>query len=166
MKRLRVAILLAALGALLALPGVAAADDAGLFAAYTGKQKSQVDPVARQYAKDARRWNRSGHTRRWSRAVIRDDRRMNRALSHVSAAVSAEQPSSANGTKAKANALKEFAAWRKANRIEMHGLRALIAGHAARARRLLGRAGRLQVDQTFVYERRAKRAFRAAGFKS
>jgi hypothetical protein len=165
-KRPLVTILLFAMGALLLLPAYAAADDAGLFAAYDGQQKGALAKAGRSYAHHARRWKTTGGARKWSKAVIRDDRHINAALDDIATAVRAQQPSSANGKRAKSFALKEMSAWKRANRKEMHGLRLWLHGHRHRARAAFKRAGRMMFRKTYPYGKRAVKAFAAAGFKS
>src|SRR3954454_5422412 len=146
---------------MLLVPAHATADDAGLFAAYDGQQKGALDTAVRSYAHHARRWNRTGGARRGSKALIRDDRHINSALDDTAAAVRALQPSSANGKRAKSFALKEMAAWIRANRKEMHGLRLWLRGRRHRARAVFRGAGRMMARKTYPYGKRAVKAFAA-----
>jgi hypothetical protein len=142
------------------------ADDASLFAAYDGHQAGALKTAYQAYEHWARRWDRSHGDARSARGMIPADHALNAALAHIGDDLTAEQPSSANGKKAKRYALAEIAAWQTANRYEVRGLGYWLRGHRARARAWFDRAGRTMVGRTYPDGRRAVRAFAAAGLKS
>ena len=155
--------------ALLVPAAPAVADDASLFAAYDSKQPRALDKVVRSYVRHVRRFDRSHNRhrrRRWARATIRDDRRMNRVLTGIRRGIAGEEASSEGGKRAKSFALKEIDAWRRANRLEVRSLRAWIHGRRHRSRRLLLRASRIMRRQTYPYGNKAVDAFLSAGFAS
>src|SRR4051794_15065866 len=165
-RRLTLALAAAACMAGFAAPA-AQADDASLFSAYDGAQgaKSELARVGKAYTHWVRRWNRYG-TRRAAHGIIRADQRLNAVLGRLAADLRAEQPSSANGIKARRNALVEIAAWQTSNRYEIRQVRSYVAERPKRARLWLRRAGREGKRAGLPAGRRAVRAFAAAGFRS
>jgi hypothetical protein len=146
----------------LSAPSVAQADDGSLFRAYDANQSGALATSLRHYEAHAKRLDRTGD-RRWARALIKDDRDMDRALADIGSDLRREPPSSDNGRIAKRFALKEIAAWQAANHLEM---RALRARSIKRSRRLAHRGSLIMIHKTKPYGTRAVKAFRAAGFHS
>lgn len=143
----------------------AQADDASLFSIYDSGQMGELKSAGKVYLHWVRRYNRYG-TRRAGRGIIHADGRMNAALGRIAADLRGQDPSSANGTKAKRYALTEIAGWQRANRYEVRQVRSYLAGHEKRARLWLRRGNREWNRVARPAGRRAVRAFAAAGFHS
>jgi hypothetical protein len=154
--------------AALALPAAASADDASLFEAYDAPQRpgGAVAELAKTITRHSRRWQRSDASPRWTRALVRDYRRLNPALGVVATALRAEEPSTEDGTRARSLALAEIRHFRAANRVGVRGLQALLRGERKRSLRLIRRAGRIERRQLLPRARRTVRAFAAAGYRS
>lgn len=147
----------------------ARADDASLFEAYTAKQDGALAKATTSYLRHARRFVRSRRRaarKRWARAVIRDDARINRVITGIRGDIVAVAPSTDDGARAKSFALAEIDGWKQANRLEVRSLRAYIRGRERRFRRLMRRAGAVMHGRAYPSGKKAVRAFRAAGFES
>jgi hypothetical protein len=83
-------------------------------------------------------------------------------LKLIGGEVAAQAASSPRGGDGRALSLREIRGWRRANELEVRGLRAQIAGHYARARRY-GRRATRTFGHAASLGRRAVRAFRDAG---
>jgi len=154
---------LVALLALLALAPAARADDAGVFDAYVAGQPP-VDKAGTAYRNAFRRYRRS-ESARDLRAIIRADRRLNRALAKIVPAVRGEEASSRAGERARNAALTEMRVWIAANRLQIGSLRAALAGRTGRSDRLFRRASRT-FEGVIPAGKRAVRGYKAAGFTS
>jgi hypothetical protein len=159
-------IALAAAVASLALPTAAQADDESLFEAYDSSQPGALQTANEHYAAHARRWHKSGGAHKWTKALIADDQKMNAALADIAADVRAENASTSDGSRAKGFALKEIAAYRSANKLEIRGLRQWLGGHRSKAKATLNKAAGIMKNKTYPYGRKAKAAFKAAGYSS
>lgn len=151
---------------LLAWCAPALADDASLFAAYDGRQAGELKDAGRVYVHWAHRWNRSHGSRTSSRHLIAADRGIDAVLARIAADIRAQQPSSANGAKAKRYALAEIAGWQRANGYEVRGLRSWLAHHPKKSDAWFRRGDRTWKRDTAPNGRRAVRAFAAAGLSS
>jgi hypothetical protein len=169
MTRHRTAFLAATTAAaLLTAAPPALADDASLFNAYVARQASEIDPAADAYSRAVRRTHRAKTVRAWvraMRAVIHADRRINAVLTVVEGELTAQAASTANGSRARRQALREVRAWRRANRYEIKAVKHAIAGRPARYRSWNRRANRVMV-RCGRYARRAVKRFRMAGYTS
>jgi hypothetical protein len=168
MTRHRSAILIATVAALLTAAPPAAADDATLFNAYVARQASEVDPAGEAYLRATRRVGKAKTpraARRAFRAVIRADKRINRALRNVEADLEAQQASSEHGTRARSEGLKEVRGWQLANRLEMRVVRRILRGERFSIRRALRRPNKI-MRRVYGNGRRAVRNFRAVGLTS
>ena len=165
-RRLVSSLACAAAAALLlaALPASAAADDAGLFAAYDGRQTTDLKAATDRYLRAVRRASRTGSARSLRR-VIAADRALNRVLRSIGRGVSAQAPSSATGSGARTAALNEIRGWRRANNLEIRSVRAAIARRRATSERLLRRANRTY-RRAHQAGRRAVARFGALGLSS
>lgn len=164
MVRHRSAFLIATAALLTAAPP-AVADDASLFNAYVARQASEVDPAGDTYDRAIRKLRRADTGReaaRAFRAVIRADKRINRALRHVEADLEAQQASSDRGTRARREALKEVRGWRLANRLEMRVVRRILRGEDVDVPRALRRPNKI-MRRVYRNGRRVVRHFRAVG---
>jgi hypothetical protein len=158
--RAAVTAVLVALVAAALLPAGAAADDAGLVAAYRS-HSDELQAAGQAYVRAAKRARRNP-TRRRIKAVIATDRRLNRILAAIGSELDAQEPSSDNGRRAKAAALEEIGGFIAANRLEMRSLRAVLADRIGAARRLIRMANR-RARAAFRSGREARQAFRDAG---
>src|SRR3954469_10106950 len=163
-RPLILALAAAALTAGFAAPA-AQADDASLFSVYDSGQTGELKSAGKVYLHWVRRWNRYG-TRRAARGIIHADRRLNAALERIAADMRAQDPSSADGKKAKRYALTEIAGWQTANRYEIRQVRSYLAHNFKRARLWLRRGNRVWNRVARPAGRRAVRAFAAVGFHS
>jgi Ni/Co efflux regulator RcnB len=154
--------------ALLTAAPPAFADDASLFNAYVARQASEVDPASDAYSRAVRKVRRAKTARayvRRLRAVIRADRHINAVLSVVEGELMAQTASTANGSRARRQGLREVRAWRRANRYEIRAIKGIINGRRAQYRRWIRRGNRT-ILKSYRYGRRAVRRFRAAGLTS
>jgi hypothetical protein len=93
-----------------------------VFNAYVARQASEVDPAGDAYMRAVNRLRRARTVRgarRAFRAVIRADKRINRALNRIETDMEPLAASSDPGTTARREALMELRGWRLANRLEM-----------------------------------------------
>jgi hypothetical protein len=157
MKR---AFLLAA-ALLVATAAPARADDASVVAAYDARQTTDLPAAGRQYLRARKRYERSGSDRA-ARAIIRADRRLNGVLKRIGGEVAAQAASSERGGDGRKLALREIRGWRRANQLEIRGVRAIIANRNAAARSYGRRANRT-FSHAVALGRRAVREFRDAG---
>jgi hypothetical protein len=167
MNRYRFAFLTATAAILLTAPP-AIADDAGVFNAYVARQASEVDPAGDAYLRATRRVGNAKtarQARRAFRAVIRADKRINRALGHVEADLEAQQPSSDPGTVARTEGLREVRGWQLANRLEMRVVRRILRGERFSVRRALRRPNKI-MRRVYRNGRRAVRNFQAVGLSN
>ena len=168
MSRHRSVFLATTVGAVLAVAPPAAADDAGLFNAYVARQASEVDPASDAYLRAIDRLGEAKGRRAARRAfvaVIRADKRINRALRHIESDIEVQAASSEPGTRARRQALKELRGWRRANRMEMRVVRRILRGEDFDVRRALRRPNRI-MRRVYRNGRRAVRRFEAVGLTS
>jgi hypothetical protein len=122
-------LLTGAIGALLVFAPPAAADDAALFNAYVARQASEVDPAGDAYMRAINRLRRAKTVRgarRAFKAVIRADKRLNRALNRIETDMEPLAASSDPGATARREALMELRGWRLANRLEIKVTRRIL----------------------------------------
>src|SRR3954468_979194 len=143
----------------------ALADDASLFAAYDGRQ-GELKDAGQVYVHWTRRWNRSHGSRSSGRHLIRADRAIDAVLARIATDMKAQEPSSANGEKAKRYALAEIAGWLRADGYEIRGIRSWLAHHPAKSDAWFRRGNRTWKRHVVPNGRRAVRAFAAAGLQS
>jgi hypothetical protein len=97
--------------------------------------------------------------------VIDANNQMNQVLGVIAGEVQAQVPSTDDGRKAQAAALREIGLWQLANDYESRGLTEELARHFRQAARWAKRSNR--VFGRYRREvRRVRAAFRAAGLKS
>jgi hypothetical protein len=132
----------ALVAALLLLPATASADDRTLREAGRSHDAEFVR-LGKAVRAAYRAWNDSGHRPRRARRVTRILRRTRRAIDEVDAAVSAEQPSSANGATYKRLLLRSLGELDRALAFEMGGVRAATAGRRGLAREGFRKAARM-----------------------
>jgi pyridoxal biosynthesis lyase PdxS len=161
-------VFLTATVAVLAAAPPAVADDAGVFNAYVARQASEVDPGSDAYLRASERVGKAKTARaarRAFRAVIRANQQINGALRRIEADIEALPASSANGTTARREALKEVRGWQLANRLESRVIRRILAGKRVNVRRELRRPNKI-MRRVYRNGRRAVRNFNAVGLAS
>jgi hypothetical protein len=140
----------------------ARADDAGVYAAYQGRNR-EMNTAIKTYVKASKRFGRAhGHAVREARGVIAADGNLNRALDLVIGDVVPQEPSSDNGANGKTLALKALRSWKLEDVYETRALRAYIRGRPKLVRswyRKVTQTGR----RTDRYLTQADAAFKAAG---
>jgi hypothetical protein len=99
------------------------------------------------------------------RAIIRADRGINTVLTVIKGELADQQASTKQGRKARACAFREVRWWRRANNIEIHGIRLLIKNRQAAADRAFDRATHT-VRRAYRQGRLAVRHFKAVGLSS
>jgi hypothetical protein len=143
-----------ALALLPALP--AGADDTTLRAAGRSRD-AQFERLGERIRHAYRSWERSGHSRRWARRIVRLDRRTRGEIDIVVGAVQAEQPSTAGGETYKRLLLRSLEHFDAALRWDARGVRAFMRGRRGAATTAWRRA-----DRHFARSRRLeRRAIRA-----
>ena len=158
-------LLTGAIGALLIFAPPAVADDAALFNAYVARQASEVDPAGDAYMRAINRLQRAKTARgarRAFKAVIRADKRINRALNRIETDIEPLAASSEPGTTARREALMELRGWRLANRLEMKVVRRILRGERFNVTRALRRPNKI-MRRVYGNGRRAVRNFAAVG---
>lgn len=156
--RLAIALVLAATAVGVLAPA-ALADDNGVYGAYVSRD-ADFSRLGKQLKKDIKAWVASHHRKPApALATIKDSRA---ACSDVIAAMKGEQPSSDNGTKARAHAVASVSDLRKSLGALAGGIRARTARHAAKAKRFAERANVL-LKRSLKEEKRARSLFKAAG---
>jgi hypothetical protein len=151
----------AAVAAALICAPAAMADDASLFGAYNARQ-GDFDAAGAAYVRAAKRANRH-HTRRNLRRVIRADKHMNRILTAIKSDLAAQSASSAHGRAARTAAMREVRWFRRANELEIRGVRLNMRGRSAKT--VLDHAERT-VRRSYRQGRIAVRHFKAVGLVS
>jgi Ni/Co efflux regulator RcnB len=147
---------------LLAAPA-AQADDASLFSAYNARQ-GEVKAASDVYVRALKR-NHKHPNNKTLRGIIRADHGINTVLTTIKVELAAQQASSTQGRKARASAFREVRWWRRANNIEIHGIRLLMHNHDAAATHAFNRATHT-VRRAYRQGRLAVRHFKAAGLTS
>jgi hypothetical protein len=162
MRVRRVAFTLVAVA--LAWPAAAQADDASVWAAWTG-HKAEVQAAADAYEKAYRDWKRGGApTKAEFQAMITADERINAIMAQIQQETAAQTASTKLGRKAQLLSIKSVDLLVLANVYEMRGDRASIEGHRYTAERWYDRCDR--VYKVYVRtNRRAWRTWKRAGFK-
>jgi hypothetical protein len=153
----------AVLAACLISAPAARADDASLFGAYNARQ-GDVNAASAKYVRALKRNHRHPNNKTL-RAIVVADRGINRVLTAIKADLAAQSASSSHGRKARACAFREVRWWRRANNMEIHGIKLLIHGHDAAANDTFDRATRT-VRRAYKQGRIAVRHFKAVGLKS
>jgi hypothetical protein len=151
------ALVLVAVLATLGAAAPAAADDQSVYAAWTSED-AEAERLQRAIGREADRWGRTGRAGRLLR-LIGEVRAL---VDRVTAAVTAEQPSSEAGARAKEFALSNLDNFDREFLLNRRAIKAAEDGRFRRARRLLNRAERRE-DAANRAHRRARRAFREAG---
>jgi hypothetical protein len=141
----------------------AQADDASLFSAYNARQ-NEADAASLAYVRALKR-NHKHPNNKTLRAIIRADRGINTVLTVIKGELADQQASTKQGRKARACAFREVRWWRRANNIEIHGIRLLIKNRRAAADRAFDRATHT-VRRAYRQGRLAVRHFKAVGLKS
>jgi hypothetical protein len=163
MTRYRLLSGLTALVAVLATAPAASADDASLFNAYNARQ-GEVDSASAAYLRARNRAEQTG-SRAAYRAIIRADRRINRALTAIKTDLVGQPASSGHGRKARTAAVREVRGWRHANNLEIRGIQAFLRGDRDSSNRWYRRANRTMI-RCYRQGRIAVRHFKAVGLKS
>jgi hypothetical protein len=159
MRRKTLAAVLVSIVALAVLAPPALADDNGVYQAYVSRD-SDFTRLGNQLRKDIRAWVKSHRTKPGpALATIRDSRAV---CSDVVAAIHGQQPSSAEGTKAKKQAVASVKDLGASLRALGAGIRARTAHHTAKAKRLAKKADAL-LSRSLKEEKRARKLFKAAG---
>lgn len=153
----------AILASLAAIPAAAFATDADVYRAYEGHHNA-LSTAVRHYREAVDRLEERGE---WNRSIARDivraDREIDGVLDEIAAALAATTPSTDHGATAKAAGARSIALWKKANRLEIKGVKAAADGHHDRADDWFGKAT-ATMRRMRKNARRADRAFKAAGF--
>jgi hypothetical protein len=126
---------------LLQVSAPALADDRSLREAGRSRD-AQFERLGREARQAFARWARAGYRRRHARRLTRLLRRARGEVDIVVAAVSREQPSSADGETYKSKLLRGLKAFDGALVWDIRGVRARTSGRTARARRAFQRADR------------------------
>jgi hypothetical protein len=158
-SRLRATLVLTLL---LAFPASAAANDQGVWNAYSSF------PVSFDKAYDA--WDKWGQRAGDSklrdthavRRAMRADSRLRRVLGAIAKRVDHARPSSDDGKRGKVLVLRSLSTWRRGLALERAFFREFLAGHRRRAGRLIRRSAH-QLKLSDRYDAQAHDAFRAAG---
>jgi len=149
----------------LAWPAAASADDAAVWAAWTGHKEEQKAAAA-AYEKAFRNWKRGGRpTKAEFQALVTADEQINALIAQIQQETAAQTASTTLGRKAQRLSIKSVDLLVLSNIYEMRGDKASIERHFKTAERWYGRADR----QYKVYLRTSRRAWRTwerAGFKA
>jgi hypothetical protein len=127
---------------LIPLSAPAVADDRSLREAGRSRD-AQFERLGRVTRQAFDRWARSGYRRRQARRLVHLLRRARSETGIVVAAVTGEQPSSADGATYKSKLLRSLDAFDRALLWDIRGVRARTNRRAVRARRAFRRADRL-----------------------
>jgi Ni/Co efflux regulator RcnB len=147
---------------LIAAPA-AQADDASLFSAYNARQ-GEVKSASDVYVRALKR-NHKHPNNKTLRAIIRADQGINAVLTAIKGDLAAQAASSASGRKARACAFREVRWWRRANDIEIRGVKQLIHQRRSAANSSFDRADHT-VRRAYKQGRLAVRHFKAVGLTS
>jgi hypothetical protein len=159
-RRIGLAIVVAAL----AWPAAAQADDASVFAAWTG-HKSERRVVFAAYRKAARAWNRrTGPTKSEHQALIDANAQINALMTQIQQETAAQTASTKLGAKAQRLSIQSVDLLVTANVYEIRGDRASIEGHDFTADRWQRRSWR-QYKVHLKVSKQATRTWKRAGFK-
>ena len=153
------ASLVAALVAMAVAAPAAAADDASVYAAWT-RFDADFERLGNDVRRGLRVFRRSNFRR--GRPALRALAETRRKIDETAAAVSAEQPSSDPGSRAKALALRSLESFKAALTATSRGVRAGMRRRLRVMVRRLRRADEL-LEASLRYERRARARFREAG---
>jgi hypothetical protein len=123
-----------------------------------------VNAASDDYVRALKRNHRHPNNRTL-RGLIRADKGINRVLTTIKSELADQRASSRQGRKARACAFREVRWWRRANNIEIHGIRLLIHGRRAAASHAFDHATRI-VRRAYRQGRLAVRHFKAAGLTS
>jgi hypothetical protein len=148
----------------LAWPAAANADDASVWAAWTG-HKEERKAAAKAYDKAFRDWKRGGApTQAEFQALITADERINALMAQIQQETAAQTASTKLGRKAQLLSIKSVDLLVLSNIYEMRGDRASLEGHRSTAERWYGRCDR-EYKVYLRVSRRAWRTWKRAGFK-
>ena len=156
--------LVATLGAAL-LPATAAADDASVFAAYTGHDAEFVK-LGKQYRRADRRArkHKGGATDAQLQAIAGIDRKINALTGVVVADMNGQQPSSPGGERAKAYALQGIDLFVKGAEFDAQSCEQLIA-HEVKMSDATFKKSIRAYKRAARYSKRAAKEFRRLGLK-
>jgi hypothetical protein len=157
-------IALTTVAAALALAAPAQADDASVIAAYNDTLPTERAAANAEYTAAFEDAQERPTTNSEVERVLAADKVINDLAAQVVAAVTAQEPSTENGTKAKTATLRQFATIIRVNDLEMRGARLWIQGKDKQARRYLAKSDRLYFRTYKRQYRQMKRAWKRAGF--
>ncbi len=149
--------ILTSLMALMLLPAGAQADDTSVYGAYVSRD-AEFAQLGKEYARAKRTWLRTDRMRRLLRSV----KATRKFIAELSDAVAAQTPSSTEGARAKAYALRALKALSDSQSAVAKAVRAHAQGRRGSQLIWADRA-QSRADRAFHYERLARRHWKAAG---